>query len=166
MKLAIIGALILVVLLAGTVMAAVSWRLATASNDATETMRILIAKEHDRVCSKSLRYDSQLAWAAQWKTQDMAYRGYFSHLTLDGKYTRNFYKRVGIKWTYGTGEILHWDLLADPIESAKFAFTSFMHSSSHRVVIQNCSYDNFGVGTFKGHGGAKYYAVEFTDTEK
>jgi uncharacterized protein YkwD len=153
-------ALLLVVLVPATALAALSWRTGTVNGDATNILRDRIAAEHKRVCGASLSHDSQLVWAARWKAQDMGYRGYFAHRTPDGKMVWDFYSRAGIPWR-NAGEILAWNTYPDA-ESPGVAYRQFMDSSGHRARIRDCTYTRFGVGVFKVASGKKYYAVEFT----
>lgn len=160
---AITLALVLTALLAGTALGATIWRGATVGVTEGYALRDLINAEHHRVCGSYLVNDAQLVWVARWKAQDMGYRGYFAHAALDGSHVWDFYDRVGIPWSKGTGEILAWNSYPDDY-AASVAYSQFMASSSHRAAIRNCAFDRFGVGSFKA-GTKRLFAVEFTNVQ-
>jgi uncharacterized protein YkwD len=159
---------LLALTVSGAVHAGTGWRVGTVSRDAEHVIRALVVAEHFRVCGKTLRYDSQLVWAARYKAQDMGYRNRMSHTFLDGKRIWDFYAQAGVPRTYGAGEIIGVNTYPD-LDSPRVMFRGWMNSTGHRAIIRNCDYDRFGIGAFQTRGGSegtKWYAGEFTNTSR
>ncbi len=99
----------------------------------------------------ALNVNAQLAAAAQAKANDMAARGYWSHVTPDGKQPWSFvegsgyqYKAAGENLAYGFG-------------TSDQVMTAWMHSSEHRDNILNANYQDVGFATanvadYQGNG--------------
>ncbi|HSX05225.1 MAG TPA: CAP domain-containing protein [Candidatus Saccharimonadales bacterium] len=99
----------------------------------------------------SLEINPQLAAAAQAKANDMATRGYWSHVTPDGKQPWSFmttagyhYQEAGENLAYGFGS-------SDQVVAA------WMNSAEHRANILNNDYRDVGFATanvanYQGHG--------------
>ena len=135
-----------------------------ASRPATAATQLanLIAKEHARVCGRSLYRSFLHDRIAQWRSDDMVSRDYFSH-TVKGT-TKNVFDylgKYGIRdWVWG-GENIAYNTYPDDISGAA-AYSQFMNSAGHRAIIRDCRNNSFGVGATKGADGRKMYAVVFT----
>ena len=101
----------------------------------------------------ALNLNKQLAAAAQAKANDMATRGYWSHVTPDGKQPWSFietsgyqYKAAGENLAYGFG-------------SSDQVMTAWMRSPEHRANLLNANYQDVGfamanVANYQGSGPA------------
>ncbi len=92
----------------------------------------------------SLEPDAELARAAQRKADDMATRGYFSHVAPDGATFRQILDSEGYSYTYA-GENLAVDFSESiAVESA------WMNSPTHRANILKAEYTHVGYGVARG----------------
>lgn len=95
-----------------------------------------------------LRENADLDEAATLKAQDMVRKGYFSHVSLDGKSPWYWFRLSGYSFDYA-GENL-----AVLFDDSKDVVEAWMNSSSHRKNILSSDYSDIGVGmatgTYKG----------------
>ncbi len=89
----------------------------------------------------ALQVSSQLAAAAQAKANDMAKRGYWSHVTPDGKQPWSFVEASGYQYE-AAGENLAYGF-----GSSDEVMTAWMHSTEHRANILNSVYQDVGFAT-------------------
>ena len=89
----------------------------------------------------ALNLNDKLAAAAQAKANDMSKRGYWSHVTPDGKQPWSFvetsgyeYKAAGENLAYGFG-------------TSDQVMTAWMHSTEHRNNVLNPNYQDVGFAT-------------------
>lgn len=96
----------------------------------------------------TLTTNEKLIRAAQMKADDMAARGYFSHITPDGKNSWYWFRQVGYNYA-AAGENL-----AVNFTDSKDVTEAWMHSPSHRSNIMGENYTEIGIatahGTYKG----------------
>lgn len=96
----------------------------------------------------TLTVNQKLVEAAQMKADDMATRGYFSHVSPDGKNSWYWFKEVGYNYA-AAGENL-----AVNFTDSKDVTNAWMHSPSHRSNIMGENYTEIGIatahGTYKG----------------
>ena len=96
----------------------------------------------------SLAINEKLVEAAQMKADDMVARGYFSHVTPDGKNSWYWFRQVGYNYA-AAGENL-----AVNFTDSKDVTEAWMHSPSHRSNIMGENYTEIGIatahGTYKG----------------
>ena len=96
----------------------------------------------------SLTVNEKLIQAAQMKADDMATRGYFSHIAPDGKNPWYWFKQVEYNYA-AAGENL-----AVNFTDSKDVTEAWMHSPSHRNNIMGENYTEIGIatahGTYKG----------------
>ncbi len=90
-----------------------------------------------------------LTAAAQAKADDMAAKGYFAHVSPEGKSSWYWFQQVGYKFSYA-GENLAVDFSDSPdVERA------WMNSPTHRKNILDGNFTEIGIavarGTYKGH---------------
>lgn len=85
-----------------------------------------------------------LTQAAQIKANDMAARGYFSHVNPDGQQPWYYFDMVGYKYKYA-GE----NLAVNFFESEDVA-RAWMNSPTHRANIVNQNFTEIGIGVANG----------------
>ena len=85
-----------------------------------------------------------LVKAAQMKADDMAAKGYFSHVSPDGKTPWYWFTAAGYDYA-AAGENL-----AVNFSDSKDVTSAWMHSESHRANILNDNYTEIGIATAKG----------------
>lgn len=85
-----------------------------------------------------------LAAAAQAKADDMAMKGYFAHISPDGKDSWYWFKQEGYAFTYA-GENLAVDF-SDSIDVER----AWMNSPTHRDNILNGNFKEIGIATAQG----------------
>ena len=141
------------------VVALTGWRSATTNSGYEHVLRDLIAKEHYRVCKRSLAVDSRLVWMARYRATDMVLNKYFAHKNpWTGRKVWDLLRNAGISWSAG-GENIVWNNYPDNL-SPNAAMAQFMGSKGHRALIRSCTYTTFGVGGYKV-GSKHMYAVIF-----
>ena len=95
--------------------------------------------------------DPRLALAAQRHSRDMVRRGYFSHVTPDGRGMTTRVRATGylrdVTW-WGLGETLAWG--AGPCSTPASIVAGWMDSPSHRRVMLSRRYVEVGVGVELG----------------
>lgn len=89
----------------------------------------------------ALQLNPQLTAAAQAKANDMAARGYWSHVTPDGKQPWSFIETAGYQYE-AAGENLAYGF-----GSSDEVMTAWMHSPKHRANILNGVYQDVGFAT-------------------
>jgi uncharacterized protein YkwD len=104
-----------------------------------------------------------LTQAAQYHSQDMIDKGYFSHNSYDGesysarleRFGYDSYEEVGENIAWGTGNNANPDS----------TFQSWMNSSEHQENILSPNYREVGIGTAtgecEGYSGCTMYTVDF-----
>ena len=101
--------------------------------------------------------DPLLTKAAQAKADDMAAKGYFAHVSPDGKLPWYWFDKAGYKYEYA-GE----NLAVDFGESEKLV-DAWMNSPTHKENILNPHYTQIGIGIaeglYKGHQAT--FVVQF-----
>lgn len=151
-------ALLLMVILAGSVAAVTEWNRARVSPSAARELYSLVNAEHKRACGVGLTWDLKLRDAARWKAADMGYHNSLSHIDAAGKRTFELYRSAGRGYSVA-GEIIAWN--SWPVgQTVAVAFNSWMSSDVHRAQIRSCTYTRVGVGAFRA-GDKKWYAAEF-----
>ena len=92
----------------------------------------------------SLRINPQLVAAAQAKANDMATKGYFAHVSPEGKDSWYWFKQVGYSFEYA-GENLAVDFSdSGDVERA------WLNSPLHRENILNAQFAEIGIATAEG----------------
>lgn len=107
-----------------------------------------------------LTEDPLLAKAAETKAADMAAKGYFSHVTPDGKTPWYWLDLVGYNYTYA-GENL-----AVNFTDSKDVEDAWMKSPTHRANIVKAEFTRVGIGTAEGvyQGKDVTFVVQFFAT--
>lgn len=106
--------------------------------------------------------DALLTKAAQMKAEDMAEKGYFSHVAPDGKTPWYWLDQVNYPYSYA-GENLAIDFT-----DSKDVEDAWMASPTHRANIVKPQYTRIGVGVAKGmyEGHETTFVVQFFATPK
>ena len=101
--------------------------------------------------------DAVLSRAAQAAAEDMAARGYFAHVSPDGKTPWYWLEQAGYKYSYA-GENL-----AVNFTDSKDVQSAWMESPTHRANIMKPQYTHVGFGTASGiyEGQETTFVVEF-----
>lgn len=89
----------------------------------------------------ALNLNAQLAAAAQAKANDMAARGYWSHVTPDGKQPWSFVDSTSYKYQAAGENLAYGFGTSDQV------MTAWMHSPEHRDNILNPNYQDVGFAT-------------------
>lgn len=89
----------------------------------------------------ALQLNSQLTAAAQAKANDMAARGYWSHVTPDGKQPWSFMTTAGYQYE-AAGENLAYGF-----GTSGQVIDAWMHSAEHRANILDANYQDVGFAT-------------------
>lgn len=95
--------------------------------------------------------------AAQRKAEDMASKGYFSHVAPDGTEPWAWFKEAGYAYTHA-GENLAVNFM-----DSKDVVDAWMRSPSHRANIENARYTEIGIGVAEGsyQGRPAVFVVQF-----
>jgi hypothetical protein len=106
--------------------------------------------------------DELLTKAAQLKAEDMADKGYFSHVSPDGKTPWYWLDQVQYPYSYA-GENLAVDF-----NDSKEVEEAWMASPTHRANIVKPQYTRIGIGVAKGmfEGNETTFVVQFFATPK
>lgn len=92
----------------------------------------------------TLETNALLAAAAQMKANDMAEKGYFAHVTPDGKQPWHFLSEVGYEY-----ETAGENLAVNFVDSKK-VHEAWMNSPTHKANILKDKYTEIGIATAKG----------------
>lgn len=113
-----------------------------------------VNEERKRNGRKALKVNKSLAKAARAHTSDMAKRGYFDHVSPDGRNPSDRAKKAGYKNGF-VGE----NIGAGPM-TANGVMKLWMNSSGHKKNILSKSYKSIGVsGLLGGKYGSLYTQV-------
>ncbi|MBI3231975.1 MAG: hypothetical protein HYZ51_02760 [Candidatus Doudnabacteria bacterium] len=98
---------------------------------------------------KSLTQNPVLSQAAQFKADDMAKKGYFSHTSPDGRLPWSFIQGAGYNY------IMAGENLAVNFFEAESMSQAWMNSESHKANILNKNFEEIGIGIAEGQYGGK-----------
>lgn len=106
--------------------------------------------------------DAQLARAAQMKAEDMAAKGYFSHVDPEGRQPWYWMDRAGYDYTYA-GENL-----AVNFTDSEDVQEAWMKSPTHHANIVKSQYTRIGIGVAQGtyQGKETTFVVQFFATPR
>jgi uncharacterized protein YkwD len=104
-----------------------------------------------------------LTQAAQYHSQDMIDKGYFSHNSYDGESYSARLERFGYDSYEEVGENIAWGTGTNAYPDS--TFQSWMNSSEHQENILFPNYREVGIGTAtgecEGYSGCTMYTVDF-----
>jgi uncharacterized protein YkwD len=103
--------------------------------------------------------DGTLRNIALSRSQDMAKRGYFSHVTPEGTDFLAILRNAGVPYKLA-GEIISNNNYGDG-EASQQAFNSFMNSPRHKAILLDSRYTLAGVGAAKDGRGFHFFTVIF-----
>jgi uncharacterized protein YkwD len=114
-------------------------------------LRCLVNTTREQHGLPPLRPDERLRAAADSHSADMVARGYFAHVTPEGKSVADRVRRSGYlgrarKWA--VGEDIGWG--TSTLSSAAAIFDAWMHSPPHRRVILDRHFRQIGIGVALG----------------
>jgi hypothetical protein len=110
--------------------------------------------------SSELKVNALLVQAAQAKANDMASKGYFSHVTPEGKTPWEWIKEAGYSYVYA-GENL-----AVNFTESEDVNNAWLNSPGHRANIVNTKFTEIGIATAEGmyNGRKATYVVQMFGT--
>lgn len=117
----------------------------------------LVNQERAKVGAMPLVLSDAINKCAQFRSQDMATRNYFSHTDPDGHDPFYWLKQYGISYTTAGENI------AMGQTSAESVMSSWMNSSGHKANILKTSYGKIGIGVAKNSAGRLYWTQLFTN---
>lgn len=92
----------------------------------------------------ALRYNNDLAFAAQLKAQDMFKKDYWAHYSPDGTSPWHFFEEAGYSYEYAGENLAQGFLFSDDV------VRGWMESPTHRANILRPEYDEIGFATMNG----------------
>ncbi len=124
--------------------------------DLEQQMLQLVNGERKKKGLKPLVADEQLKNVARAHSSDMLKRGYFSHMTPEGKDPFYRMKKAGIAYRQAGENLAYASTLAK-------AHRGLMNSPSHRAAILNKSFGRVGIGVVDGGRSGLMISQEFKD---
>jgi uncharacterized protein YkwD len=106
-----------------------------------------------------LQLDSNLVMVARERSNDMAQKGYFAHVSPTGDTAFSLMDRYGIPYAWA-GENLARNNYPDD-ESVAVSLRDWMASQGHRDNILSIHYQTVGVGAAVDGAGMKYFTLVF-----
>lgn len=104
-----------------------------------------------------LALDVTLTAIAQYRSDDMARRGYFAHTSPEGQTAFDLIAATGIPWRFA-GETLQRNNF--PLnQTAREAARSLFASPPHRAILLDARFTHFGVAVATSADGMYYYTV-------
>jgi len=92
----------------------------------------------------AIRWDDRLAEVALRHSQDMARRGFFSHVNPDGRDPFDRMRRAGIRFQAAA------ENLASGQRTGAETFDGWMGSRGHRHNLEDCVHTRIGIGLHRG----------------
>lgn len=124
--------------------------------DLEQQMLQLVNGERKKKGLRPLAADEQLKNVARSHSSDMLKRGYFSHMTPEGKDPFYRMKKAGITYRQAGENLAYASTLAK-------AHRGLMNSPSHRAAILNKSFGRVGIGIVDGGKSGLMISQEFKD---
>ncbi|HLO38628.1 MAG TPA: CvpA family protein [Lacibacter sp.] len=124
--------------------------------DLEQQMLQLVNEERKKKGLKPLVADEQLKNVARAHSSDMLKRGYFSHMTPEGKDPFYRMKKAGITYKKAGENLAYASTLPK-------AHRGLMNSPSHRAAILNKSFGRVGIGIVDGGRSGLMISQEFKD---
>jgi len=106
-----------------------------------------------------LQLDPDLVMVARERSNDMAQRGYFGHVSPTGETFSSLMQSQGVPCSW-CGENIAYNNFGDD-QTVAVVLSAWMASPGHRDNILRSSFDRVGVGVALGGSGAKYYTAVF-----
>ena len=106
-----------------------------------------------------LQLDPDLVMVARERSNDMAQKGYFAHVSPTGETFKSDMQSHGVACSW-CGENIAYNNFGDD-QTVAVVLSAWMASPGHRDNILRPSFDRVGVGVALGGSGAKYYTAVF-----
>ena len=106
-----------------------------------------------------LQLDPDLAIVARERSNDMAQRGYFSHVSPTGETFSSLMQSQGVACSW-CGENIAYNNFGDD-QTVAVVLSAWMASPGHRDNILNPNFNRVGVGVALGGSEVKYYTADF-----
>ena len=116
----------------------------------------LLNKERKQRGLKPLAADEPMRKVARAHSEDMLRRGYFSHITPEGKDPFDRMKKAGIHYKLAGENLAYAATLSK-------AHNGLMHSRLHREAILNAKFKRVGIGIVDGGKSGLMISQEFRD---
>ncbi|MCX6717715.1 MAG: CAP domain-containing protein [Candidatus Taylorbacteria bacterium] len=126
--------------------------------DVLSSVLVVETNEYRSINNESTLAESTLLTnAAQMKANDMAIKGYFSHVAPNGDKPWYWFKKIGYKYSYA-GE----NLAVDFTESEDVT-EGWINSAKHKANLLNTNFTEIGIGVAKGmfEGHETTFVVQF-----
>ncbi|HJX61603.1 MAG TPA: CAP domain-containing protein, partial [Dehalococcoidia bacterium] len=107
----------------------------------------------------SLQLDPDLAMVARERSNDMAQRGYFGHVSPTGETISSLMQSHGVAYSW-CGENIAYNNFGDD-QTVAVVLSAWMASPGHRDNVLRSTFSRVGVGVALGGSGVKYYTAVF-----
>ena len=124
---------------------------AAPETDVRSALRCLVNVTREEHGLRPLRPSRLLRAAAERQSADMVARGYFAHVTPEGKSVADRLREAGYlggSQDWAVGEDIGWG--TSTLSSAAAIFAAWMHSPPHRRVILDRDFRQIGIGVARG----------------
>ncbi|HET9174529.1 MAG TPA: CAP domain-containing protein [Candidatus Saccharimonadales bacterium] len=135
-----LAAIVVVGLLANSIVASPGKVLGASADYSPMNLLTYTNSNRAAVHESPLRFNSQLADAAQAKANDMVSRNYWSHDTPDGETPWSFIDKTGYNY------IAVGENLAYGFNGASSILNAWMHSEEHRANLLSTTFEDVGFG--------------------
>jgi uncharacterized protein YkwD len=125
----------------------------TRVNDEVRTLIELINDHRKSVGCKELHWNSAVAKVAQAHSDDMVRRNYFNHNTLEGVTPAQRISGAGVRW------VREAENIAAGQTTARAVLNAWLKSPGHRANIENCAYQEHGIGLTRGQKSLPYGTI-------
>ena len=126
--------------------------------DVLSSVLVVETNEYRSINNEAVLVESSLLTnAAQMKANDMALKGYFSHIGPSGEKPWFWFEKIGYKYSYA-GE----NLAVDFTESEDVT-EGWINSAKHKANLLNTNFTEIGIGVAKGmfEGHETTFVVQF-----
>jgi uncharacterized protein YkwD len=124
---------------------------AAPETNVRSALRCLVNTTRAQHGLRPLRPNARLNAAADRHSADMVARGYFAHVTPEGKSVADRVRETGYlggSQDWAVGEDIGWG--TSTLSSPAAMFDAWMHSPPHRRVILDRSFRQIGIGVERG----------------
>ena len=129
------------------------------SSQAKNDLLTLTNEARSRYGLASLILDPRLAEIAQWRSEDMVERGYFSHFIPPGNnILADVLSDKGVEYISAGENLAEFSFTPDLVSKIQ---DGFMASSEHRKNILNPNYNAIGIGAAQTSDGQEIFTVIF-----
>ena len=160
LRIASVSLVLSAAVLAATAGSVLAWGVSAFSTPDEQLLFSLTNQDRASAGLGALVNDNYLHKEAEWRSQDMGDRGYFSHqIPPDIKYVFSYMSKDGYCFRVA-GENIGTSTYGDDVATTRIE-AAFMTSTTHRANILG-SWVRMGVGAYKAANGQKYWTVLFS----